>query len=243
MRSALCGRCHGWHAVRVAGPADRCLRFDQVGLVADSGAVILRAVDLSLPLAGVTAIVGPSGSGKSSLLRLCNRLDAPTSGRVLLDGVDLAALDVLALRRRVGMVFQRPALFAGTVRDNCRVARPDGDDVTFAGVLSRCGLEASFLDRSADELSGGEAQRACLARTLLTGPEVVLADEVTAALDADNRDRIEALARSLADSGLAVLWVTHDLAQARRLADRTVVVLDHTVATPDQSAAFIQGSR
>lgn len=211
--------------------------------MADDGTVILRHVDLALPLTGVTAIVGPSGSGKSSLLRLCNRLDAPTSGRVLLDGVDLAGTDVLALRRRVGMVFQRPTPFAGTVRDNCAVALPDGDDATFAAALARCGLDPAFLDRSADDLSGGEAQRACLARTLLTGPEVLLADEVTSALDADNRDRIEALIRASADSGVAVLWVTHDLGQARRLADRTVVLLDHTVATPDQSAAFLQGSR
>ncbi len=155
----------------------------------------------------------------------------------------MATLDPLAHRRRVGMVFQRPTLFAGTVRDNLRVADPHGTDEQFAAVLERVVLDASFLDRTADDLSGGEAQRACIARALLTEPEVLLMDEATSALDPDARRAIERLALDLVDGRLTVVWVTHDLEQVRRLVgeqrDRVLVVLDGRVATPDESAAFL----
>ncbi len=174
---------------------------------------------------GITCVLGPSGAGKSTLLRLCNRLEVPTAGTVRFRGRDVAELDPLALRREVGMVFQRPTLFGGTVRDNLAVARPDGDEAAFVGALERARLDASFLDRPADELSGGEAQRACLARTLVTGPRVLLMDEPTSALDPASRRGLEDLARSLADEGVPMLWVTHDLAQADRLADDVLVLI------------------
>lgn len=218
--------------------ADAELRFDDVALVTEAGATIVHDVDLALPLTGVTVLVGPSGSGKSTLLRLCNRLEVPTAGRITYRGTDLADLDPLVLRRRVALVFQRPTMFPGTVRDNCHVAAPDADDQRCADVLARCGLPSSVLDRTADDLSGGEAQRACVARSLLTEPEVVLADEITSSLDAGNRHRLEHLARQLADDGTPVVWVTHDLEQARRLADVTVVVVDGTVADADAARDF-----
>ncbi len=186
-------------------------------------------------------LVGPSGSGKTTLLRLCNRLEVPSSGRVLLGGDDVADLDPRRLRRRVGMVFQRPVVFAGTVRDNLAVAGDDQPDGRFAAVLERVGLDPSFLDRTADDLSGGEAQRVCIARTLLTDPEVLLMDEPTSALDPEHRLVIEARARALADAGTPVVWVTHDLDQARRLADRTVVLVDGGVADDETAARFLAG--
>ena len=219
-----------WHA----------LRFEGVHLAFDtpSGPTeVLRGINVTVPLDGITAVVGPSGSGKSSILRLCNRLEVPTSGHITLDGTDLADLDPLALRRRVGMVFQRPVLFAGTVADNLAVAAPgiDTDPAAGAAALARCGLGADLLDRTADQLSGGEAQRMCLARTLCTDPEVVLMDEVTSSLDPAARATIEALATELTADGIAVLWVTHDHDQARRIAQRTVVVDDGVVVAVEQS--------
>jgi ABC-type molybdate transport system ATPase subunit len=95
------------------------------------------------------------------------------------------------------------------------------------------------LDRQADDLSGGEAQRVCIARALLTEPDVLLMDEPTSSLDRASRGVIERLVRSLADDGLAVLWVTHDLAQARRLADRVVVLIDGRVASDADAATFV----
>ena len=197
--------------------------FEGVRLVVD-GTTVLDGVDARIPDRGLTAIVGPSGSGKSTLLRLCNRLEVPTDGHVRFRGEDVGTLDPLALRRRVGMVFQRPTLFPGTVADNLAVARPELSEDEAGDALHRAGLHRSFLDRTADDLSGGEAQRACLARTLVTEPEVLLMDEPTSALDGDNTRVLERLGADLADSGVPVLWVTHDPHQVDRIADRRLVM-------------------
>lgn len=203
--------------------------FDHVTL-AVSGRLRLDDACGSVPRDGVTVLVGPSGSGKSTLMRCCNRLEVPTAGTVRYCGEDIAMLDPLALRRRVGMVFQRPTPFPGSVRENLRVARPTLPDGAAASVLGQVGLDRSFLDREATELSGGEAQRVCLARTLVTEPEVVLMDEVTSSVDPAQRTGLEGLARSLASKGVAVLWVTHDLNQMRRVADHVLVVVDGHIA-------------
>ncbi len=183
-----------------------------------------------MPGTCVTVLVGPSGSGKSTLLRLCNRLELPSGGRVLFRGADVDGLDPLALRRRVGMVFQRPTPFPGTVRENLCVAEPELAEDAARFALDQVGLGPDFLDRVATELSGGEAQRVCLARTLVTRPEVVLMDEVTSSVDPAARFGLEDLAGSLAVGGVPVLWVTHDLAQMRRIADHVVVVIDGHIA-------------
>ncbi len=139
-------------------------------------------------------------------------------------------MDPLALRRRVGMVFQTPTPFAGTVFENLRVARRDLDPAAAEQALERVELDASFLPRPASELSGGEAQRMCLARTLVTGPEVLLMDEPTSSVDPQATVALEQLARQLLDHGVVCIWVTHDLAQMRRLADQVLVVLDGSIA-------------
>lgn len=172
---------------------------------------------------GITVVTGPSGSGKSTLLRLCNRLLVPAEGTVLFGGTDVATLDPLALRRRVGMVFQQPTPFPGTVLDNLRTAAElDRDEA--AGLLASVDLDPAMLDRDARDLSGGEQQRVCLARTLATHPEVLLVDEGTSALDEAATAILEELVRGIADGGRPVVWVTHDLAQADRLADHRLAM-------------------
>ena len=198
--------------------------FDDVGLEVD-GAVILDAITVELPADGVVVVAGASGSGKSSLLRLCNRLVAPSTGTVRFRGDDVAALDVRRLRRRVGMVFQRPTPFPGTVHENLRVAEPSLDEDGAIALLASVGLPAEFVEREALTLSGGEAQRMCTARTLATRPEAVLMDEPTSALDEDNARGVEELARSLVGVGVSIVWVTHDRAQIDRIAD-VVIRLD-----------------
>jgi putative ABC transport system ATP-binding protein len=214
--------------------------FEHVSVSGLDGRWRLRDVNGSIPAQGVTALVGPSGSGKSTLLRCCNRLEVPAEGVVRFRGDDLAGLDVLSLRRRIAMVFQRPTPFPGTCRDNLRVADPTLDDRGARELLERVQLEPDFLDRSATELSGGEAQRLCLARSLAVGPEAVLMDEVTSSLDPGARRALEGLARSLASNGIPVVWVTHDLAQARRLAATTLVIVDGRIADSTEAEQFMK---
>ncbi len=191
-------------------------------VVNGNGRPRLRVGALSIEAIGITVLSGPSGAGKSTLLRLCNRLDVPDAGRIAYCGTDLDDLDARALRRRVGMVFQRPTLFPGTVADNLTVARPHATRDEMAGALDRVALDASFIDRPGDELSGGEAQRACLARTLLTEPEVLLLDEPTSSLDEEATGHLERSVRELVVGGVAAIWVSHDREQVRRMADHLV---------------------
>lgn len=199
---------------------------------------VLRGVTLGIEGGRITVVTGPSGSGKTTLLRLCNRLEVPTSGRLLFRGDDVLALDPLSHRRRVGMVFQRPTLFAGTVRDNLRAAA-EADDDAYAAVLERVGLPRAHLDDQGDTLSGGEAQRACLARTLLTDPEVLLMDEPTSSLDERSTRVLEDLATDLVHQGLTVIWVSHDLAQVRRIAQDTFVLMDGRIASELDADAYL----
>jgi putative ABC transport system ATP-binding protein len=197
---------------------DSVLDFVDVVVVRDG----MRALDgftAAVPRRGITAVFGPSGSGKSTLLRLCNRLEVPTSGRVSFRGADIAGLDPLRLRRQVGMCFQRPTPFPGTVADNLRVADPEAGEAQMQDVLARVALTGSWLERDATALSGGEAQRMCLARTLIARPEVLLLDEPTSSEDDAAARVIEQAVRELADTGLCALWVSHDAAQVARIAD------------------------
>ncbi len=196
--------------------------FDAVG-VRFGTTEVLRGLELDVAGSGITVVLGPSGSGKSTLTRLCNRLLDPSSGRVDLRGTDVRALDVLQLRRAVGMVFQRPTLFDGSVGDNL-TATGVTDAAAHEEVLDGVGLDAGFLQRDGGTLSGGEAQRVCLARSLLVRPQVLVADEPTASLDEASSRTLEQLARRLADDGVPILWVTHDLAQVDRIADARVVL-------------------
>jgi putative ABC transport system ATP-binding protein len=201
--------------------------FDFAGVtVAGRERPRLDAVTGSVPDGGITVLAGPSGAGKSTLLRCCNRLEAPASGTVRFRGDDIATLDPRQHRRRVGMVFQAPVTFAGTVLDNLQVADPGIGPDRGAELLGRVHLDPAMLARDAATLSGGEAQRMVLARCLGTRPEVLLLDEPTSALDGHASQRLEELAHELAAAGLPLLWVTHDLRQMRRLADHLVVVLD-----------------
>jgi putative ABC transport system ATP-binding protein len=188
------------------------------------GRPVLRGVDLAVSGEGITVLLGPSGSGKSSLLRCFNRLEAPEAGVVRFRGRDVSAIDPLVLRRQVGMVFQRPIPFPGTVRDNLTVADPAAGEAAMRETLERAGLPAEFLDRLADDLSGGEAQRMCLARALAAGPQVLLLDEPTSSLDEASREIVERTGRRLADDGVPLVWVTHDMAQAERIADHMVLM-------------------
>jgi len=186
---------------------------------------LLDAITAHLAAMRCTAVVGPSGAGKSTLLRLLNRLDDPSSGRVLLDGTPLTELDVLTLRRRVGLVAQRPVSLADRVVDDVRVGHPSLREEGVRELLARVGLPADFARRPTSELSGGEAQRVCLARALAVEPEVLLLDEPTSALDGVNATIVTEVARAHVAAGGTVVLVSHDFAVVHGVAD-VVLVLD-----------------
>jgi ABC-type methionine transport system ATPase subunit len=187
---------------------------------------ILKGIDADAPRGSITAVVGPSGSGKSTLLRTINRLIEPTSGEVYLDGEPTSEMNPQELRRRVGMVFQLPALFGATVEEAVLYgARLAGWSADAGRLLEMAGLDASFEDKAPQSLSVGEQQRVSIARALALEPEALLADEPTSALDEAARRRIEDLIRELnASLGLTIVFVSHDLGQVERVANRVVLL-------------------
>ncbi|WP_197427757.1 ATP-binding cassette domain-containing protein [Halogeometricum sp. CBA1124] len=182
----------------------------------------------------VLAVVGPSGAGKSSFLRLLNRLDEPSSGSVYVDGVDYRELSPRTLRQRIGLVPQQPSLVPGTVWENV-VRGPTLRDEPVSEERTRELLErldiADYEAKDVSDLSGGEAQRVALTRTLVNDPDALLLDEPTSNLDAGTEAYVEALIREVvADFGIACVIVTHDPDQARRLADRVLSLEDGAVS-------------
>ena len=194
---------------------------------------MLHDVTLDIPRGAVTALVGPSGAGKTSLLRLLNRLDDPVAGEVRYDGRSVTSYPVRALRRRVGFVFQTPTMFAGSVADNLRAAVSLGGPtgiVPAAGdildALDAAELPRAYADRDAGRLSGGERQRVALARALAASPATLLLDEPTAALDPEVGERLmRTVARLPAERAVDVVMVTHRLREARD-ASTYLVALD-----------------
>ena len=205
------------------------LEVHDLGYVA-GGAEILAGVCMRVPNGGITAVVGPSGAGKSTVLRAMNRLVEPSSGEVYLDGDPTSALDPLELRRRVGMVFQTPALFGTSVEEDVLYgARLSGRDANPGRLLEVVGLDPSLVERDPQTLSVGQQQRVSIARALALEPEVLLLDEPTSALDEAARRKIEDLVRDLNGRlGLTMVFVSHDLTQVERIADRVILLADGT---------------
>ena len=183
-------------------------------------ASVLREVSAHFPGGRCSTVRGASGSGKTTLLRLLNRLIDPTVGSVLLDDVPLTELDVLVLRRRVGLVAQAPVLLTEAVLDEVRVGRPDLSERRVTELLARVGLGEKFVTRPTSGLSGGEAQRLCLARSLAVEPQVLLLDEPTSALDGPSAAVIATLVRDHVSEGGTVVLASHDQALVGSVADR-----------------------
>jgi ABC-type methionine transport system ATPase subunit len=219
------------HHDRVADPDydrnDLIFEVDHLSLVYPGGrghpaVEILNDVSFSVKRGHALTLVGPSGSGKSSVLRCLNRLVEATSGTVRFDGRDIRLFDPRELRCRVALVMQTPVMFEGTVRDNLCI-RPAGVTGDFsenrlAATLDEVGLESKLLDREAATLSGGEKQRVTIARALLRDPQALLLDEPTSALDPPNVLLVvDTISRLRAARGLSIVAVTHQPDLVRRL--------------------------
>ena len=206
--------------------------FDLIDVCQELGGItILDHVNLEIPEREFTALIGPSGAGKTCLLRLLNRLDDPTVGTVRYLGRPVAQLAVREHRARVGFVFQTPIMFSGSVRDNLAVAaeiigvQPPVADERMKESLRLAEVDVDMLDRDAARLSVGQQQRVSIARTLMTVPSALLLDEPTASLDPETADRLmRTVARLSADNGVTVVAATHRLAEARRRSGYVVMM-------------------
>ena len=187
-----------------------------------AGRPVLNDVTFDAARGRVLALTGASGSGKSTLLRCLNRLAEADAGTITLDGEDILALDPPALRRRVALVAQTPAMLPGTVTDNLAYGLPALTEPARDAALRAAGLDLSFAPRPARALSGGERARVALARALTRDPDALLLDEPTAALDPDTAHLIADTITALARRDLIVIVATHDVTLAEQVADATL---------------------
>jgi len=191
---------------------------------------VLDDVSMEIESGEIVCLLGPSGGGKSSLLRCINRLTEPPVGTIFLSEQDVTTIDVLSLRRRVGMVFQDVTLFPGTVAENVAFGmalqnRPLSSQ-EIDRLLKLADLPVDLAEQDSQTLSGGQAQRVAISRTLATEPKALLLDEPTSALDPAATRRVEETMLKLRRTlGLTLLWVTHLPEQAQRIADR-IYLLD-----------------
>lgn len=193
-------------------------RFEQNNTSFD----VLSRVTGHIQKGSITALIGPSGAGKSTLLSLCNLMNTPDEGEVLVFGKEIRHWDIRELRKAAGLAFQSAPVLEGTVRDNLLLAEKlhGAQHYTPEELADFTDLPRGLLDRNAKELSGGQRQKLSLARTLAGLPSILLLDEITSALDPSSVLIIEKLITKLhRQKQLTVLWITHNLEQAERLSD------------------------
>jgi polar amino acid transport system ATP-binding protein len=211
---------------------------------------VLRGIDVTVEAGEVVCVIGPSGSGKSTLLRCVNLLEQPTAGTVVVDGVELTdpECDIDDVRRRIGMLFQQFNLFPHlSVLGNVTIAQRkvlrrsagEADKVARAN-LERVGL-GDKIGAYPAQLSGGQQQRVAIARALAMGPAVMLFDEPTSALDPELVGDVLAVMRGLAEDGMTMMVVTHEMSFAREVADR-VIFMDGGVIVEEGPAAEVIGA-
>ena len=194
---------------------------------------VLRGIDLTVRRGEVVVVIGPSGSGKSSLLRCLNRLEDPSQGHIYIDGVDIARprVNLPMIRRNIGMVFQHFNLFPhmtalGNVAEGprtvLRMPRVEAE-ARALDLLNKVGL-ADKVNAKPAQLSGGQQQRVAIARALAMQPEIMLFDEVTSALDPELVAGVLAVMRKLAEEGMTMIVVTHEMEFARQVGDRVLMI-------------------
>ena len=217
--------------------------FELAGVRHRYGARTVLAVPrLEIPRGETLGIIGPSGAGKSTLLRLLQGLERPSEGVIHVDGVPMARPLPLVLARRITTVFQRPLMLDRTVRDNVLFGlqvRGRRDRGPAEPLLERLGL-AHLAGARARRLSGGEVQRVALARAMAIEPDVLLLDEPAANLDPANVARVEAFIRDAQARGTTIVLVTHNTHEARRLAHRTMLLIEGAVVETGPTVAFFE---
>lgn len=175
---------------------------------------ILNNINLEIEKGQYLTIIGPSGSGKSTLMRIIASMISATSGEILFNNQKIETIDPIEYRQMVSYAFQQPTLFGKTVKDNLafpfEVRKKDFDREKAINYLEMVNLNETYIDKSVNDVSGGEKQRIALLRNLLFPPEVLITDEVTAGLDAENKAIVHRMLNEFNDRGLTILRVTHD---------------------------------
>ena len=210
---------------------------------------VLKDISLKLYKGEVISIIGPSGCGKSTFLRSINLLETPTSGKVLFEGIDTMApeTDINKLRQKIGMVFQNFNLFPNkTVKENIMLApvklgvmTEDEASETADKLLNRIGLPDK-ADQYPSRLSGGQQQRVAIARALAMKPDIMLFDEPTSALDPEMVGEVLDLMKTLADTGMTMIVVTHEMNFAKEVSDRVMFFNDGLIAEENEPVEFFE---
>lgn len=224
--------------MRDLGPAaNTLLPIEARGLSLNlAGQSLIDRIDLTLGSDGITAVMGANGAGKSLMLRVLNGLIAPSGGEVLYGGAPLSD----AVRKNLGLVFQKPVLLRRSVRANIDfVLKARGLVPGADALLARVGLTGK-ASQPARLLSGGEAQRLAMARALALSPQILFLDEPTASLDPASTVAIEHIVAEARDSGIKIVLVTHDIGQARRLAEDVLFLHQGRIAEHTIAAGFFQ---
>ncbi|MFS1068790.1 amino acid ABC transporter ATP-binding protein [Enterococcus casseliflavus] len=216
---------------------------------------VLKEIDLEVTPGEVVVIIGPSGSGKSTFLRCLNLLEQPTGGKITFEGNDLLAKGVKIdqIRQKMGMVFQSFNLFPHkTVLENLTISpikvkqqEQDAAEETAKGLLEQVGL-AEKADSYPSSLSGGQQQRVAIARALAMDPDVMLFDEPTSALDPEMVGEVLTVMQALAEKGMTMVVVTHEMGFAKEVADRVIFMADGIIqeqGTPEQIFEHPQNAR
>ncbi|WP_100012350.1 phosphate ABC transporter ATP-binding protein [Lentibacillus sediminis] len=216
------------------------IQFNDVSFSAE-GDQILRSISGDFPEGKITTLVGPSGAGKTTLIKLCNGLISPDSGEILIKGKPIHDYEPTELRRKVGLALQSATMTSGTVMDNLNMPRQlQGEELPEAEakeLLYHVGLQESFLHHRTKDLSGGQRQKVSIARTLVNRPKILLLDEITSSLDRVSQQDIETLIAKINHSyGTTIIWITHNLHQALNVGDFTWVMMAGEVVETGESS-------
>lgn len=204
---------------------------------------IINGVNIEVKQGECISIVGPSGGGKSTLLKLCSDLISPSCGNIFFKGKNYRDYDPIELRKKVSYCIQMPYLFGDTVRDNLiypfKIRKKEIDYNQIIELLVKFNLDESYLSKDINSLSGGEKQRIALIRNLIFKPEVLLLDEVTSALDKDNTKVVQEIVKEMNDSGTTIIWVTHNIEQSESIFNRKIIIEDGLIFKEEEITQWI----
>lgn len=187
---------------------------------------IIKGINLTVEKGDCISIVGQSGSGKSTFLKMLSDLISPTGGSIYYNGKDYKEINPIELRRKISYCIQIPYLFGESVYENLafpfEIRNTSVDEDEILKLLELLKLDKSYLNKKVDALSGGEKQRIALIRNLLSKPDILLLDEVTSGLDKENTKIVQSLIKKINEEGMTILWITHDMDQSKSIFNKRV---------------------